>query len=358
MAEGNAPRISASCMQCVKPSPVLNGDDIQRGDHLIYHEHLYDHHAIVVSVEPTRDDPTKRKKCTVTLIHAASTKPNKHKSGRSMGLASPGRKFKLMKQEEEIDLSKPKHNVMVIKYMHHPFTQEEIVERAEKKQEESDDKHKFKYSLLKNNCEHFATWCVTDEEISVQASKFGMTMKMFWSIGQRLGSESARNEEAFKRGMLCEPCYKYNKTIVGVPKRAIFKKEDVTTGDSITYKYYKLEHDAVVMEINESNTEKMVVTVAHYAFCGPFTSRKIKTERINIRFDGSVKVTDYSQHNTYPPEEVVKRAERRLGEQLFAFFSNDSCHFARWCKLNCMSVVPVKSTGISETYTNSCEDVK
>jgi hypothetical protein len=50
--------------------------------------------------------------------------------------------------------------------------------------------------------------------------------------------------------------------------------------------------------------------------------------------DGSVMVTVYpKEFNVFPPEKVVKRAWRRIGEQMFAFFTNDSSQFSRWCKL-------------------------
>jgi hypothetical protein len=45
-------------------------------------------------------------------------------------------------------------------------------------------------------------------------------------------------------------------------------------------------------------------------------------------------VTVYpKKFNVFPPEEVVERARSRIGEQMFAFFTNDSSKFSRWCKL-------------------------
>ncbi|CAG2221455.1 unnamed protein product [Mytilus edulis] len=110
-------------------------------------------------------------------------------------------------------------------------------------------------------------------------------------------------------------------------------KSDVKIGDIITYSYYNLWHNAVVLDVNGMEDNYTTCDIAHYAYCGPFKHHTIVKEKLLIPFDGSIKVVIYpSKFNTYTAQEVVKRAEERLNEQEFAYFSNDSSQFARWCK--------------------------
>jgi hypothetical protein len=41
----------------------------------------------------------------------------------------------------------------------------------------------FEYNLFRNNCEHFATWCVTGRKLSLQERKFTMVFWMFLKSG-------------------------------------------------------------------------------------------------------------------------------------------------------------------------------
>ena len=319
------------CIDCVRPYQVVAGDEIQAGDHIVYAGRVYDHHAIVISVAPSVKEPHNEKKRQVTVVHASNTIV-----GISAGITKFfGGKAKIMRAVQEVDFQKTK--TLVVKYFNNQYTPEQIVERAIHEQENlGTDAAKFQYNLFENNCEHFATWCVTGQKLSVQVGKFRMTINMAWSIGlQGLGDETKRNDEAYCRDLLCKPCYERNKKLFAVPKQPVRSSKDVRVGDIITYSYYRLRHDAVVMEIKNSSQHRLEVLVAHYAFCGLFAHRTIKQEPLVIPFDGSVTVADYSglEYNCYAPKEVVERAQSRLDEQMFAFFANDSCHFARWCKL-------------------------
>ena len=334
---------SPNCIDCVKPFQVVEGDEIQAGDHIVFAGAVYDHHAIVISVKPTADEHCSEKKRQLSLVHASNTM-----GGVSIGITKFfGGKAKILKTDEEVDFQKTK--TLVVKYFNNKFTPEEIVQRAISEQEKfGTNDAKFKYNLFENNCEHFATWCVTDQRLSVQVRKFRMIISMVWSIGwEGIGDETKRNDAAYYRGLLCEPCYERNKKLFAVPKQPIRHSTDVSVGDIITYSYYTLRHDSIVMEIKTSSQCHLEVLVAHYAFCGFFAHRTIVQELLVIPFDGSISVTDYSSsgYSIYPPEEVVERARSRLGEQLFIFFANDSCHFARWCKLrriNLKAFTPAK----------------
>ncbi|CAG2191039.1 unnamed protein product [Mytilus edulis] len=120
----------------------------------------------------------------------------------------------------------------------------------------------------------------------------------------------------------------------GKEKTTIQNKNHVQIGEIIMYSYYNLWHCAVVLEIIETTEKEVRCKIAHYAFCGFWKHRTIQEDPLPIPLDGSMFVITYSEeYNVYEPQEVVKRARSRIGEQLFAFFSNDSSQFARWCKL-------------------------
>ena len=332
---------SPSCIECVKPYPVLDADDIQEGDHIIYIGAVYDHHAIVTSIAKSKN------KCKrhVTLIHASNTRIGAALGASSLGMF--GGKAKILTKTDEVDFKQTK--TMVVKYLHNRFSPAEIVKRAtdQLQNEDNENVEQFKYHLFENNCEHFATWCITGKKFSVQVRKIRMVKEMFMSGGLKIiRSETERNKAAFDRDLLCESCFKRNEKLFSVEKRQIMRPEDVGVGDIITFRYYFLSHDAVVLDIDPEYTDHTInATIAHYAFLGPFTHRTIKREQLPIRLDGSVTVTDYSKplYTVYPPEEVVSRAKSRIGEQMFAFFANDSSHFARWCKL---TLLPFAETSL------------
>ncbi|CAG2225213.1 unnamed protein product [Mytilus edulis] len=211
------------------------------------------------------------------------------------------------------------------------FSPKEIVTRAVTTKSNPD----FKYNLLNNNCEHFTTWCVTGQGLSLQIRKIRMVKGLFANQGfQGIGDETLRNKIEFEKGMLCAPCFERNEKILNVTKQPIKSKSDVEIGDIITYTYYRCWHSAVILEMVKSHDSLLECKIAHYAFRGLHRHRKIREETFRIPFDGSVKVTDFStDYTVYAPEEVVERARRKLGEKRYDHFSNDSSHFARWCKL-------------------------
>ncbi|VDI50491.1 Hypothetical predicted protein [Mytilus galloprovincialis] len=312
-----------ACLECVKPIQVFTSEEIKRGDHIKFHGRIYDHHAIVIDVKPSNK---KDHKVDLELVHASNTT-----AGAIYNCMRPfGNKAKLLTETKRINLKKIK--VMVYKYsdtIDH-FSPKEIVTRAVTTKSNPD----FKYNLLNNNCEHFTTWCVTGEGLSLQIRKIRMVKGLFVNGGfQGIGDEALRNKIEFDKGMLCAPCFERNKNILNVKKQPIRSKSDVKIGDIITYTYYRCLHSAVVLEI-KSHDRSLQCKIAHYAFRGLHRDRKIREDTLRIPFDGSVKVTDFStDYTVYAPEEVVERARSKLGEKRYAHFSNDSSHFARWCKL-------------------------
>lgn len=319
------------CMECVKPLQVNSKKDVQAGDHIAFPGRIYDHHAIVVAVETNERTDNE---IDIEIVHATNTVAK----ATFASLHPFGNKARLKKVKERVNFKDRK--MVVYKYSRKIklFPPHEIAERA--KSEANADleggKGQFKYNLFKNNCEHFATWCVTGRKLSLQERKFTMVLWMFLRSGfHGISDENERNEKEYEHGMLCSSCYERNKSVLDVEKRQILQKTDVNIGDIITYSYYNLWHNAVILDVNGKEDNYTTCNIAHYAYCGPFKHHTIVKEKLLIPFDGSVKVIIYpaTNFNTYTPQEVVKRAEERLNEQEFAYFSNDSSQFARWCKL-------------------------
>ncbi|KAK3096786.1 hypothetical protein FSP39_003263 [Pinctada imbricata] len=333
---------SSSCIECAKPYPVIKRDELAEGDHIINAGTFYDDHAIVIKIEPDVRDRSNLQKARVVLIHATT-----YPLGISIGT--------IRQTVDYFDFKRC--NIMIVKYFNRPFTSEEIIHRA-----------KIQLGMpiifpFMNSCEYFATHCVTNKIFSVQGRKWNMNLKIFFFHGlDGLSDEKLRNQVAHERELICKPCFERNNELFGVKKKAIRKEYDVHEGDIITFSYWKIHHDAIVMKVHENQTRNMKgvdLTFAHYAFCGPFISRTIIEERKTFPLDGSVIVNLYKspQFNVYSPTETTARAKMRIGEQNFALFLNDSCNFARWCKLKPESLFPVNKSRFEKNVKNIAVNV-
>ncbi|XP_063444616.1 uncharacterized protein LOC134725050 [Mytilus trossulus] len=320
-----------SCMDCIKPVQVKSWKEINTGDHIILSRSFYDHHAIVIRVIEPKDDTSD--KIDLELIHQTNST-----MGALLDKIRPlGSLAKLQRKTETVDLKTD--IVMICKYWGSikPSSSEEVVKRAIGALEV--DQVGFRYDIIDNNCEHFASWCVTGTKLSVQIRKVTIVLKIFFQLrkGFRgLSDELLRNQVGYDHGMLCKMCFERNKKMLSVPKSKVLKRDQIQKGDIILYSYFKLLHCSVVLDVLKRKDKYIKCEIAHYAFKGPFTQKKIQSDILKIPFNGSVSIFDYSQSTefkTYDPEEVVRRARERLGEQMFSYFSNDSSHFARWCKL-------------------------
>lgn len=330
----NIPEVTESsvCMECVKAIPVCSKEHIKPGDHITFPGRIYDHHAIVVTVANDNKD-NRDNEALIEIVHATNTSAK----ATFASLHPFGNKARLKRVNESINFKQRK--VMVFKYSSEvkPFPSAEIVQRAiaEADADKAGGQSQFKYNLFRNNCEHFATWCVTGRKLSLQVRKFTMVFWMFLKSGfYDISDEFVRNEKEYESGMLCKNCYSRNKTLLDVPKKYIMDANDVTSGDILIYSYYFLWHCAVVLRVLKIRNNYVKCQIAHYAYYGPMAHRTIVEEDLIIPLDGSVMVTMYpKKFNVFPPEEVVERARSRIGEQMFAFFTNDSSQFSRWCKL-------------------------
>ncbi len=64
--------------------------------------------------------------------------------------------------ETSIDEFCQGNNIYLVEHNDAKFSREEIVDRAKSRKDEN------RYDLVFRNCEHFANWCVTGEEVSQQ----------------------------------------------------------------------------------------------------------------------------------------------------------------------------------------------
>lgn len=309
------------CIKCVEVVPVYISDKLEAGDHVVFRKPMYDHHLIIIS------------KCREQNCFEIAEATNSFLGavlGSSGSSPSKGRS-RVVITRKTFDFEKDKIGRVDYKKR---LSKRQTVKLALILQEEL---HKgFQYSLLKDNCEHFATYCVTGEKFSGQVIKVKATISLFLKNRfDGISNEGLRNKELFEKGLLCTDCYETSRTQLDVDVVEIRSENDIQTGDIIQYKYWGLWHDAIVLNKIEATERSVILSIAHYAFCGLASYRTIREEVVKFQLNGSCRKLDYisSKFPVYTPEKVVQRAVERLGEQLFIFFSNDSSHFARWCKL-------------------------
>ncbi|VDI79633.1 Hypothetical predicted protein [Mytilus galloprovincialis] len=318
-----------SCMDCIKPVQVNTWQEMNQGDHIILPRSFYDHHAIVIRIIPPEDDNSQE--IRLELIHQTIRDSLLHTGGT---LAKLKQKIETVNLKTDI--------VMICKYWGSikPRSPREVVKRAIAALRGAQEE--FRYAIFDNNCEHFASWCVTGRRLSIQIRKYKVVRKIFFKLhkGFRgLSDELLRNQIEYEHGMLCKMCFERNEKMLGITRKKVLKQDDIQKGDIILRRYWQLQHCSVVLDVIKRKEKYIKCEIAHYAFKGPFTQKIIQSDILKVPFNGSVSVFDYSsgELQTYEPDEVVCRAKERIGEKMFAYFSNDSSHFARWCKLKLLS---------------------
>ncbi|XP_063416048.1 uncharacterized protein LOC134697693 [Mytilus trossulus] len=266
----------SGCIECVKAIPVFSANEIQEGDHIVFAGTVYDHHAIVESKLPDKE---------FGIIEATNTI-----FGVTTGFFL-GKKALIGKSTKLFNFAT--QNLRVIAYRVRPFTQKATAQRARDFVAGDGTSGKYDYDILDNNCEHFATYCVTGRKFSIQVTKFRLTSSLFWKSGFiGISDESIRNVKQYEHGIICKPCFEINKQLFNVNVRPIEKAEDVQKGNIIRYSYWNLWHDAVILDVRDVEESHVTCFIAHYAFCGIFSHRTILREKLRVYFDGSFKILD------------------------------------------------------------------
>ncbi|VDI04071.1 Hypothetical predicted protein [Mytilus galloprovincialis] len=118
-----------------------------------------------------------------------------------------------------------------------------------------------------------------------------------------------------------------------LPYKKATEITNISPGDVIDFTYCRMSHEAVVIKVEYPETIKC--SVVHYKYTGVIGTRTIVEEDFIFKLaDQNIFVHDYTRCDIHQPEEVVRRAKSRLGEQKFNIFTNRSSHLAKWCKIN------------------------
>lgn len=317
--------IDGNCMNCCQETQVDSADDIEPGDHVTFHHFLYNHHGIIVSKSGD----------SFEIIEAS-------KSGFFFEIA-------IQASWKRFDFHREK--IYVLHYRKR-YSKEETVRRARREFHDSEKKG-YNYHFFENNCEHFATYCVTGQKISIQVNTWKMFLdepiKIFafaMGIHAMYGEmpEIALVERIFQRKVMCEKCYEILMGICKVKGIPIKKICDIEKGDIIRYETSEdKHHDAVVLEIKERTRFKVKCLIMHYAFAQSPSERTIKSELINVELNGNFFKLDYGTCpgcEVFKPDTVVLRAKKNENEKSFDYDTNNSRTFARWCKLKSPATRP------------------
>lgn len=310
------------CIECVRLIPVLSLNDLKPGDHIVFRNVHYDHHGIVYSVDNVKK--------TIVIIEVSNTP-----AGASLGIASSGIPLSAKSKANIIASTKTlnfKTEKIALVYYRNRLSRTKTVNRAV----HYASTISFRYNLFSNNCEHFATYCATGHKLSLQVLKFKLSVKLVWRYGRNaVGIEKARYELLHDSKFICDSCYRIYKFLLSVETIPIMSAQDINSGDIIRFSYYTLLHDAVVINKKRYTEEVVILTIAHYAFCGLKEYRTIVEEIKEFNLDGTSFKVDYKspRFKIRHSQTVVNHAKARVGEKFFNSWTFNSSHFARWCKL-------------------------
>lgn len=105
-------------------------------------------------------------------------------------------------------------------------------------------------------------------------------------------------------------------------------------GDVISFNHWGLSHDGIVTSVSVDNSTYGTVSVIHYSLPKLTGTRVVAEEDIQVDMNKDrVLGHDYTGYEVYPPQQVVRRASQRIGEQKFGIMSNRSCHLCHWAKV-------------------------
>ncbi|KAL3874593.1 hypothetical protein ACJMK2_037581 [Sinanodonta woodiana] len=130
--------------------------------------------------------------------------------------------------------------------------------------------------------------------------------------------------------------YKTSRSPFRGDKTRVHDMWDLQEGDVIQYRYRNLMHEAVVSSVDYRIGCKLgKVHVIHYGTQSLVSEREIMEQELELNLNETeIFKLDYSRYTVYPPEEVVRRARQRVGERKFGIWTNRSCHFCHWAKVN------------------------
>lgn len=286
---------------------VDSADELNVGDHVVWHRRFYDHHGIITNTKGG---------CEFEVIESANTTSGFFAASIFRGSILGGKAI--------LKCSSIKFHVKYLSVVHYSyrFSKTKTAERAKQYYNESRmDPSSYNYNLFTNNCEHFATYCATGKMFSLQVATF-LSGSMQSYIESILKPERRRNDVKCVK-CICMPC------------KNIESKNDVNIGDIIKYLKDDIWHYAVVIMTHTHTTKTMKCVVVHHNSCGPFASKTIEREEIVVRFKDLFYKDIYASPDfrgtVYNPNVVQRRALSMIGKQ--KRFSNECSHFPIWCKI-------------------------
>ena len=119
--------------------------------------------------------------------------------------------------------------------------------------------------------------------------------------------------------------------------RRVYSYSEIKPGDCITYTYWWLPHDAVVVDVRAKQTkadDEGHLWVVHYALDSLFGTRYIKREKVFFNLSKHmVRLKAFPRAVVYPKPIVVQRALSRVGEKKFHIKGNISSDVVHWAKV-------------------------
>lgn len=286
---------------CVKQTRVNSFDELEIGDHLVFHRTLYDHHGIL----------TKKHRGCFQVAEATKT------DSESTALI---KKVKLQLSWKTLDSEEG--GVSVATYLNRIISKPNTALRAVQLYEESTrDPTFYQYNLFSNNCEHFATYCATGKMYSLQVEDFrsrALPLHIKERLRSRITGENKQSEN-----YRCIPC------------ENIESENDVEKGDIIEYFENDIWHHALVIDTLRHTPNDVICSVMHCKSCASSSGRKIKEEDIVITFKKLFYKLNYesSGFDIHGPDDAVKIAREKYTTEIAESLTNACSQFPIWCKL-------------------------
>lgn len=248
------------CLMCIMHIPVSSPDGLEIGDHLVFKRTFYYHHGII----------TDKRKITgqgdgYEFQITEPTNPYAKSMAAIGTLKIFGKKAVINCSWKTIDFDEEKVGVVVYrKRFPKNFTASLAIYIHKEYNKHPEE---YNYHILTNNCEHFATFCVTGEMFSLQvAMRVSNVEHIFPKLD--LGFEPKVKTQCMQY-MFCMPCFK----IVNIKS-----KQDVKKGDVIMY----FDHDrcnwhyGVVLWTQKPTNTSVNCSVAHNTSCAQHSRKGIE----------------------------------------------------------------------------------
>ncbi|KAK3584599.1 hypothetical protein CHS0354_017746 [Potamilus streckersoni] len=110
---------------------------------------------------------------------------------------------------------------------------------------------------------------------------------------------------------------------------------ELKTGDVVSISYYVKDHLIIISDVQlKDGIKRGRLCGIHYALPRLFDERVVAEEYFEINLEkNKITLLQFNTFNTFPSDEVVCRARKRVGEKKWHFLSNRSKHLCIWAKV-------------------------